>query len=207
MEFDKKFVHCVYEEELVGKTCVFADDIATLKVSVEACDEHYIAILGAHNNTLNPDELTFQFYNEKIGTSYRFVYYDPNFEVKIAHEQGKQIQYFSDDEWHDVDDPTWNPDIQYRVKPDEPASDDVRAYVPYESVSEMMYAHFNVDCVEDIKNCIWVRPKDDTSVRLMVTGMDVDRVLVDDAWIELPDLLEQFLWDDYAPIGKCAQVR
>lgn len=30
MEFDVEYVHCVYDEALVGEHCVFADDLLTL---------------------------------------------------------------------------------------------------------------------------------------------------------------------------------
>lgn len=200
MKFEKKFVHCMYDEELVGKTCVFADDMPSLRVHVIKCDDAFIGVLQAP--PLKPgnsvDELMYPFYRNDDNECYKFIYYDPNLECKIAYEQGKMIQYFDSGEWFDVVNPVWNPDIEYRVKP---IPDDDK-YVPYESVTEMLCDNFNVDNVEDIKNCIWLRSKADTSIRFMITGTDVNQVMVDSTWLTPSELLDDYLWDDYTVIGK-----
>ena len=200
MEFEKEFVRCMYDEELVGKTCIFADDLPSLREHVATCDNDYIDTLAAPSisGDESMDDMRFPFYTTKANECYRFVYYDPNLECKMAFEQGKQIQYYDSGEWFDVPVPTWKPDIEYRVKSDVSEN----KYIPYNSVSEMLCDEYNVDNVEDIKNCIWVRLKENTSIRYMIIGMDLDMVLIDGVWTKLPELFEKFLWDDFTVIGK-----
>ncbi len=207
MEFDKKFVHCVWDSSLVGKLCVFADDIPCLRKRVEQYVAEYIGVLqesiaSVCGTDIRPEDLVFPFCMSD-DKHYKFVYYDPNLECKIAHEQGRTIQFRSilseDGVWTDVDDPMWSDTDEYRVKPE---YDGESEYVPYDSVSEMLCDNFNVDNVEDIKNCIWVRPKTDTSVRYMITGIDINQVMIDSIWLNPSQLLDDYLWDDYTAIGK-----
>ena len=120
MEFEKKFVHCTWDDSLVGKLCVFADDIPDLKQRVERCDSNHIAVLQVPDYSTDMDALAYPFHKYiNANKGYRFVYYDTNLECKIAHEQGKQIQFRTHDgKWEDVTEkPLWHEGIEYRVKP------------------------------------------------------------------------------------------
>ena len=147
MEFEKKFVHCMWDESLVGKLCVFADDIPDLKQHVERCDPHYIAVLQAAIRNTDMDTLVYPFYKDaNANTGYRFVYYDPNLECKIAHEQGKQIQFRSDntddtDDWVDAKEPTWSERLEYRIKP-EPVFEVIKQDGVYKKVSCSLVPNF-----------------------------------------------------------------
>lgn len=143
MKFDKKFVHCVWDGSLVGKLCVFSDDVPDLKQRVERCDPHYIAVLQVGIHDMDMDTLAYPFYKDaNAHTGYRFIYYDPNLECKFAHEQGKQIQYFDNEEWLDVVNPSWLPDTKYRVKPDKWYVHDMAGGKFYKDNSSDTYVEF-----------------------------------------------------------------
>ena len=54
---------------------------------------------------------------------WKFVYYDPNYDCKIAYNNGKKIQFKNkaSDVWLQSDfEPKWSNDCDYRIKPEEP---------------------------------------------------------------------------------------
>lgn len=96
--FDKKFVHFMWDDELEGEKCFVSDGIDKLKVKVETgCYEGHLVTRGNGN---------FPFEVRDLDNSVRFVYYDPNYGVKKAFNEGKTIQYQPIDElnWRDVGD-------------------------------------------------------------------------------------------------------
>ena len=120
--FDKKFVHFMWEDELEGKEGFFADDVATLE-----------SLVNLKTNVFAVKKSKFQDkpFSIKNG-AFRFFYYDPNYEIKKAYLEGKQIQYkFAEGKWYDINDGdsddlariglSWfDDDCEYRIKPDEP---------------------------------------------------------------------------------------
>ena len=114
--FDKKYVHFVWDDSLVGKKCIYADDIDKLIARVNAGDWELTTIRTPPKD-MDISFVSYPFYMEDIEEPYRFVYIDPNYECKIAFTQDKQIQFYDGGEWCDINNPTWNPDIEYRVKP------------------------------------------------------------------------------------------
>jgi hypothetical protein len=116
--FNKKFVHFMWSDELEGKTVFFADYIPHLQRKVENNDiEHYTKV------TQSDELLPFRMKDGRAG--WQFVYFDPNYELKLAHEQGKKIECKrKGDAWGDLDwdytpDPAWLDDHEYRIMPEE----------------------------------------------------------------------------------------
>lgn len=114
--FDKKFVHFMWDDELEGKECFFADNIKDLKECVE--NGRYIRIVFNSRDECAP------FGKESNrAIRFKFCYYDPLYYVKRAYYvEGKTIQCFDvagDGKWDDVGcEPSWKllPG-NYRVKP------------------------------------------------------------------------------------------
>lgn len=112
-KFENKYCYCTWEDCLTGKKVFFADSIGVLKKLVENNDESCFDVVVEHYNE------DFPFYVDGYGR-FAFCYWDPNYEFKVAFEQGKTIQGFfrAIDEWCDMPDPSWVDDIQYRIKPE-----------------------------------------------------------------------------------------
>lgn len=119
--FDEKFVHCVWDDELKGKEVFYADEIDDLieEVNGEANDFGRRILYDKSCSHRHP----FQIDKRNVEDCYRFVYYDPNYECKIAYNEGKQIQTklngFEDKDWIDVKNPTWESNFIFRIKPEE----------------------------------------------------------------------------------------
>lgn len=120
--FDKKFVHFMWDDKLEGKRGFIAKSVKDLKGVVNAnfCKE---LIRNSHDDAypfLATDD-----------NKYHFAYYDPNYEVKKAFNEGKTIQFLSRQqqltgEWIDVwydcigpDEPKFLETVEYRVKPED----------------------------------------------------------------------------------------
>lgn len=115
-KFEKKFVHFMWSDELEGKTVFFADYIPHLQRKVENNDiEHYTKV------TQSDELLPFRMKDGRAG--WQFVYLDPNYELKLAHEQGKKIECKrKGDAWEDWDytpSTAWLDDLEYRIMPEE----------------------------------------------------------------------------------------
>ena len=117
-KFEEKYVHFMWSDELKGKKCFIADHIGGLKRRVEEQDERYVKTII--DSSLNED-FPFNTYGQ---IHYSFCYYDPYYELKVAKEQGKTIQYLDGrDVWQDMDGCECVDGIEYRIKPDEPEKD------------------------------------------------------------------------------------
>jgi hypothetical protein len=112
IEFEDKFVHFRWTEELKGKECFVSDSIAALERSFKENDRRKIVGKGC---TPYPFHVT--------NGQYRFAYYDPNYDCKVAFNEGKQIQgrRLATSIWMDVNSPEWEGDWEYRIKPEEPS--------------------------------------------------------------------------------------
>lgn len=114
-KFNKKYVHFMWSDELEGKKVFYADDITTLIMDV--ADGNDMDIVKKGEFTCAPFEVN--------RDCWKFVYFDPYYELKRAHEQGKILQVKNDftGEWVDknVDDIYWGFADQYeiRIKPEE----------------------------------------------------------------------------------------
>lgn len=113
--FNKKYVHCMWDDILEGKECFVNDSIFGLMHDVCTND---ISQKGKVTRNTNDDDGIFPFINDNLG--YRFVYFDPNYETKRAYVAGKKIQFqsFCDGMWYDCNsEPEWADEYKYRVKP------------------------------------------------------------------------------------------
>lgn len=117
-KFDKRFVYFMWDDTLQGKTVFFADYIPHLQRKVENNDiEHYTKV------TQSDGLLPFMMKDGRA--AWQFVYFDPNYELKRAHEQGKKIECKrKGDAWGDLDwdytpAPEWRDDHEYRIMPEE----------------------------------------------------------------------------------------
>lgn len=124
-KFEDKFVHFRWDDSLKGKNVFYANSIDCLENDVDK-GEDYRLLLGAS------EVENFPFHIKKggeVGTNWKFVYYDPNYEVKLAYEEGKQIQYRAKGtgNWCDWDNSLCRcpflDDVEYRIK------SEVNAYV------------------------------------------------------------------------------
>lgn len=114
-KFEKRFVYFMWDDELKGKTVFFADHIPHLQRRVENNDiEHYTEV------TQSDGVLPFRMNEGRA--DWQFVYFDPHYELKRAHEQGKTIERFrkSENEWEEWIDDEFPGDLSlYRIKPEE----------------------------------------------------------------------------------------
>ena len=111
--FDKRYVHFMWEDELAGKEVITGEGINSLIAQVNRGCVSFDVVREF------PDS-EFPFYDIKSHRIYRFAYYDPNYSVKKAYAEGKQIQTRLNDsyEWKDVNTPEWIEEKEYRIKPE-----------------------------------------------------------------------------------------
>lgn len=113
--FDKKFVHFMWDDELEGKKGFVSNDIECLRDYVN--NNPFATELIEHSSDeAQPFEIT-------DGIRFRFFYYDPNYEVKKAFNEGKVIQFrYGSTDWQDYTNQNhcWDDeDREWRVKPKE----------------------------------------------------------------------------------------
>ena len=81
--FDKGYVYFMWDEILRGKLCFAADSTDDLVSLVYEKSDLYIVY-----------ESLYPGYPFRVnGKKYRFVYFDPQYELKIAYNNGLQLQY------------------------------------------------------------------------------------------------------------------
>ena len=83
--FNKRFVYFMWDDELKGKTGFVSNDIKCLHDYV---NNQFSAIESIEQSS---DES--QPFKTTDGIRFRFFYYDPNYDVKKAFNEGKKIQY------------------------------------------------------------------------------------------------------------------
>ena len=117
INFEKRFVHYFWIDTLEGKKGFIADTLEELRLYVQSKNKQRLVTLTHSENE------DFEFTSNDIDECYQFCYYDPFYELKVAYEEGKTIQYLSKikDEWVDFDHrPLWNGDsTEYRIKPND----------------------------------------------------------------------------------------
>ena len=127
INFEPKYVHCFWKDELEGKKGIVSDTIGGIKDIVEnITDDRYEKWFGEICKNPNNSRISypFGFINDSgSGECFQFCYYDPNFEYKIAYEEGKEIQVWNKfrQEWEDCKcRPLWSDDFtEYRIKSDD----------------------------------------------------------------------------------------
>lgn len=121
--FDRRFVHFMWEDELLGKKGFVADVISELRDLVNKGtteSKKYACVTDSH------DQYPFSLENEE-GFSWNFFYYDPLYIYKVAFNEGKTIQIKNHilGDWQDLKNESFlwgeNADTgEYRIKPEEP---------------------------------------------------------------------------------------
>lgn len=113
IEFNTKFVHCVWNEKLVGEDVFVADSVSRLRTMVEEANTDNLITVGMSNDLDAP------FYSER--SPYRgkwlYCYYDPWYKLRCALEQGKKVEFITYGyEWDTVliIDEAWAP-TYYRI--------------------------------------------------------------------------------------------
>ena len=113
-KFEDKFVHFRWSDELKGKQVFYADDICYLERDVISNSHRYVIV--SEGLQLQPFVVK---HDDGIVRPWRFVYYDPNYETKLAYEQGEKIECKrKGDAWEDWDytpAPAWLDDHEYRI--------------------------------------------------------------------------------------------
>ena len=212
--FDRRFVHCMWTDELINKKGFFANSIKDLHSLVNKLPE---LTRTCHDN--DSEDYPFYYDEDNKDVSYnvwKFFYYDPNYEVKKAYLEGKKIQHnfrlsrnWIKDNWLDVGDLgakglSWfDSDIngEYRIKP-EPEAEEPK-YRPFKSVDELVqYWDNNYDSnrPKHTMPLIWVEAKD-VCVKDFITSFDANEVRVQDNWITLDSLFKTHLFLDGKPCG------
>lgn len=112
--FDKRFVYFMWDDELREKECFYDDDIEGLQQSVNDNNENFKGVFESGSSA-------YPFRPILRGTaccSWKFAYYDPNYECKVAYNKGKQIQHREKGThaWRDGT-PAWDGRCEYRIKP------------------------------------------------------------------------------------------
>ena len=118
IEFEPKYVHCFWDDELEGKKGFVDDTIGGLKNVVESNNKDWFDKIWKNPNN-SQISYPFSFEDDSgVRDCYQFCYYDPYYELKVAYEQGKTIQYKNSlNLWTDISEPHWGEDTEYRIKP------------------------------------------------------------------------------------------
>lgn len=89
IEFNTKFVYCMWNEKLVGEAVFVADSLSQLKESVQSADVSRLVTVELSHNEDAP------FHSEQ--SPYRgdwvYCYFDPWYKLRCALEQGKTIEF------------------------------------------------------------------------------------------------------------------
>lgn len=131
IKFEDKFVHFRWTDDLEGKKAFYADSLNQL--------EHSVLYENARRHLHKSTSKEYPFEVACVG-NWKFIYYDPNYDCKVAFNEGKTIQgrRFETNPWMDIISPTWDDEYEYRIKP-KPKADyavvivsDKLSYVPVE---------------------------------------------------------------------------
>ncbi len=115
--YDKKYVYFEWDDKLEGKEVILAHTIKDIKEFVGSGNKGRFFIAQKGNDLPFTNGLC----------ECEFAYYDPNYEIKKAYNEGKKLQwkYRAEEDWNDWDKnscPTFSDDTtgyELRVKPDD----------------------------------------------------------------------------------------
>ena len=197
IEFEPKYVHCFWNNEVEGKKGFVADTLADLRMYVKDKAIPYLVTLTHSENE------DFEFTSNNINECYQFCYYDPNYEMKVAYEEGKTIQYLSKitNKWVDCEQPLWN-NAEYRIKHEEyqvVISFDEQGLAVVESGKDFGKVFF-IGTKEECEK--WV--KDNYDISIVINGYFKDEPIVykekgvkNDPWKEIKDVPYDWDFDHY----------
>ena len=159
--FDKKYLYLEWDDCLKGKKVVVGD----LPQLIRRCvNENVAKVRWVENNSSDSEMYPFV---DEDGTEWVLVYYDPNYECKVAWKQGKQIQFRNTGaHWIDTSSPSWKDNVEYRVKPE-------KTWRPFKDIQELKQAWENKRSPlvhpELEEPMIWVRSKSNTTSTYLIT--------------------------------------
>lgn len=219
--FDKKFVHFMWDDALKGKKVFVADYIDSLQAIVEKGNENNLCQITFSEEEWKPFKV------RNMDITWQFAYYDPNYWVKKAFKEGKEIQFQSaDGEWNSIvgeDMLKWyiEEGCKLRVKPECPCTDGIDSKAcagcqqdeerkqtvrPFKDCDELVeFWSLNYQSVMRhtfTKPLIWVRLKDDKRERLIVAyGDNFVEIGNKTKAVTLQHLFEQYEFLDGSPVG------
>lgn len=111
--FDEKYVYFMWDDKLKEKKGFVANHINTL-VSFVNSNTDMCTILQTVDKS-------YPFLSDREPTGYgfsQFAYYDPNYELKVAYNNGKTIESYDEEFeiWVEEKEPKWWDNVKYRVK-------------------------------------------------------------------------------------------
>lgn len=201
INFEKRFVHYFWIDTLEGKKGFVADTLADLRSYVQNKNKPRLVTLTHSENE------DFEFTSNNINECYQFCYYDPNFEYKVAYEEGKEIQAWNKfiQEWEDCKcRPLWSDNFtEYRIKPTEEyqvvISFDAQGLAIVESSKDfrkVLFKGTKEECEEWVKN--------NYDISIVVNGYFEDEPIVykekgvkNDPWRPTKDIVYEWDFDHY----------
>ena len=185
-KFEDRFVHFRWDDSLKGKKVFYADSLEGLENEVFSEKNCEMEIITDFYNKAYPFCID--------GDGYKFVYYDPNYELKLAYEKGKKIQFKCFGEWTDIINiPVWSEDTEYRIKPENNycvvvgfSSRLVSCLVAINKSSVVEGAHvfYESDSFEDCADWIADRRKFEDVMIAYSEGKEVEFLNVGDVWCQ-----------------------
>jgi hypothetical protein len=115
-KFEDKFIKFRWDDNLINCMVFYANDLPTLEKYVLSKDINKRSIPSKSSSTKSP----FLCNDE----NHKFIYYDPNYEIKLAFERGEEIQarllmdLAKESDWKDIKSPDWKDNYEYRIKPE-----------------------------------------------------------------------------------------
>lgn len=188
--FDKKYLHCMWSEEIEGKECLLCDDLINLIGDINSGKAYDPCVILACGHVKRSDGVQI---TAADGTTWFYAYYDPNYKCKVAYYiERKQIEYREFTTWHDATNPRWRDGVEYRVKPD-------AVYRPFKDCSEL------IDTMGTI--LMWVISKED-GTEFLISGYSTNNkvfnapcVCLGSVWLTMEELFERFTFGDGSPCG------
>lgn len=121
--FDKKYVYFMWNDKLEGKKGFVADYIDTL-VNLVNLNSNMCTISKTNHNS-------YPFVSDRMSLGFnfsQFAYYDPNYELKVAHLNGVAIEFYDEElkKWVEEKEPKWWDNVKYRVKQNDVKQNDVK---------------------------------------------------------------------------------
>lgn len=113
--FDKKYVYFMWDDELKENEAFVANYIEDLIDAVNTQDSHFKTRIHESDNDYYKGKYPFC---DTVNESFSFAYYDPNYELKVAYNNGKTIESCAEEFkiWVEEKEPKWWDNVKYRVK-------------------------------------------------------------------------------------------